>query len=92
MANTTNRIGMALFSISQITRPPLLAIATVSVPESAQGDLYGLIQMIENTALLVAEPILQELLRSAFVWSNAWWGLSFMFASVSISIKRTVSA
>ncbi|KAF2793955.1 hypothetical protein K505DRAFT_361520 [Melanomma pulvis-pyrius CBS 109.77] len=40
--HSTPEIGTALFAISQITRPPLLAFATVSVPESVREDLYGL--------------------------------------------------
>lgn len=79
----TNRPGTALFTISQITRPPLVAIATLSVPETSREDLYGLIQMTENVTLLVAEPILQQLLRVVLAKSSGWRGLPFVFASVS---------
>ncbi|ETN40799.1 uncharacterized protein HMPREF1541_05079 [Cyphellophora europaea CBS 101466] len=74
-------IGTALFTISQITRPPLVAIATLSVPEASREDLYGLIQMIENITLLVAEPIMQQLLSAGLTKSSGWWGIPFVFAS-----------
>lgn len=75
--------GTALLAISQITRPPLLAFVTIIVPESAREDLYGLTQLVENVTSLVAGPILQNLLRIALRWPQGWWGLPFVFASVS---------
>ncbi|KAI1422502.1 hypothetical protein F5Y12DRAFT_762384 [Xylaria sp. FL1777] len=70
--------GSILFVTSVGTRPSLLSLGIFLIGSDRKPHLFEILQIVENTSMVLSDFILQGALRLALEQSRLWLGLPFL--------------
>ena len=64
----------------------MLSLVSSWVGDDMRARVYGVIQIVENVGMLVAEPLLQSIFAASLKLSRPWSSLVFLVAAVCTSL------
>ena len=64
----------------------MLSLVSSWVDDDMRARVYGVIQIVENVGMLVAEPLLQSIFAASLKLSRSWSSLVFLVAAVRTSL------
>lgn len=73
--------AVVVFATGFGCRVSILALVTSWASDDIRARLYGVIQIIENAGMLMAEPLLQNIFAASLKLSKAWSSLTFIVAA-----------